>query len=103
MLERLNPKAASALTFGVRPQHFSLVGAGEDNALEGRVSHVEFMGHEVYLYVNVEGQQMIVVVSATAYDRSKIQGDVVRLQPSQETAHLFDRKTGENVSLADLH
>ncbi len=103
MLNRMSPKIASALTFGVRPQHFTLVGAEHANALAGRVSHVEFMGHEVYLHVNVEGQRMIVVVSATQYDRSKINGDVVRLAPSQETAHLFDRKTGDNVSLADIH
>ncbi|MCO5731436.1 ABC transporter ATP-binding protein [Rhizobium sp. SSA_523] len=91
---------AEALTFGIRPQHLAIADETETNALSGRISHVEFMGHEVYLYVTVEGQQMIVVVPASTYDRSKINGDAVRLAPSQAMAHLFNRKTGENVSLA---
>jgi oligogalacturonide transport system ATP-binding protein len=102
IMARLSPKTPKSVTLGVRPQHFTVVGPEADNALTGRVSHVEFMGHEVYLYIHVEGQQIIAVVSASNYDRSKINGDLVRLSPQPEAAHLFDRQSGENMSLAAI-
>lgn len=102
MMQRLSSRAGKLVTLGVRPQHFSVVGADQPNALEGRVSHVEFMGHEVYLYIRIEGQQIIAVVSASNYDRSKINGDLIRLSPQPLTSHLFDRNSGENISLADI-
>ncbi|QLF68419.1 ABC transporter ATP-binding protein [Peteryoungia desertarenae] len=102
VMARLDQGHSPELILGVRPQHFSIADADTENTFEGRISHVEFMGHEVYLYVHVEGQQMIVVVSATNYDRSKINGDHVRLQPQPAAMHLFDRKSGENISLGHL-
>ncbi|MDO1584943.1 ABC transporter ATP-binding protein [Rhizobium oryzicola] len=100
MLSRLQPRGTD-VTLGVRPQHFAVVGVDVANALDGRVSHVEFMGHEVYLYIRVEGQQVIAVVPANHYDRGKINGDAIRLAPQAGSAHLFDRASGENISLSN--
>ncbi|WP_313291589.1 ABC transporter ATP-binding protein [Rhizobium rhizoryzae] len=102
VMARLSQTAAKRLTLGVRPQHFRVVGSDEAGTLAGKVSHVEFMGHEVYLYVKVEGSQVIAVVPSAQYDRSKISGDTVYLAPQSENIHLFDRVSGENISLAKL-
>jgi oligogalacturonide transport system ATP-binding protein len=102
MMSRLKPKAGGQVTLGVRPQHFTMVDQATENGFNGRVSHVEFMGHEVYLHVNVEGRALIAVTEASRYERGKISGDMIRLVPQPGAAHIFDRASGENVSLANI-
>jgi oligogalacturonide transport system ATP-binding protein len=69
--------------------------------LSGRISHVEFMGHEVYLYVDIGGERVIAVVPSSQYDRSAIRDNRVWLSPDIRSTHIFNRMTGENISLAD--
>nr|WP_319389860.1 sn-glycerol-3-phosphate ABC transporter ATP-binding protein UgpC [uncultured Cohaesibacter sp.] len=89
----------SEVTFGIRPQHFHLVEDGTPDTLTGEVSALEFMGHEVYLHVNVEGHSLIVVVPGEEYDPSKVRGAKVTLRVNEARAHVFDRESGKNISL----
>ncbi|WP_309082985.1 sn-glycerol-3-phosphate ABC transporter ATP-binding protein UgpC [Chelativorans sp.] len=100
LASRLTARDGEAVTVGIRPQHFSIAGRGEDNALEGRVSHLEFMGHEVYLHVEVGGARLVVVVPSDRYDPADIADERIRLKPREEAVHVFDRETGTNVSLS---
>lgn len=101
VLHRLSANAQKQLTFGIRPQHLHLAASANDTTLSGTVSHIEFMGHEVYLHVKVEGAHFIVVVPAHQYDRSRVGGHVVHLGMQPEAIHLFSRMSGENLSLGN--
>jgi oligogalacturonide transport system ATP-binding protein len=95
--------AEGPVTFGVRPQHVEVVPAGTDDSFRGRVSAIEFMGHEVYLHVEIGGQNFIAVVPTERYDRSTKRGDPVALRPIGARVHIFEREGGRNVSLSANH
>lgn len=99
---RIAGDAPREVTFGLRPQHVQIVESGAEDAFAGTVSHIEFMGHEVYIYARVEGHQFIVVTPATSYDRSRMRGDQIWLKAQHDAAHIFDRRSGDNISLAAM-
>lgn len=101
LTRRVPANAARDVTLGIRPQHLRLAAPESENALSGKVSHIEFMGHEVYLHVHVGDERLIAVVPSHAYDRSALRDDRVWLSPDLEAFHIFNRQTGENISLAD--
>ena len=98
---RIGDLPAGAYTLGIRPQHLAVAAADDPAALRGRLAHVEFLGHEVYLYVKIEGRSVIVVVPSADFDRSRIADDAIALRPAEDRLHLFDIETGTNVSLGD--
>ena len=91
------------VTFGIRPQHVEVVAQDAEDAFRGRISAIEFMGHEVYLHVQVGDSAFIAVVPTEAYDRSTRRGDTVALRPIGPRVHVFDRESGRNVSLSEDH
>ena len=100
------PELAARLTrdsgpvkIGIRPQHLSFVPEGTDNAFEGGVTVIEFMGHEVNLHIDIEGHSFICVIPSEEYDRSIKRGDTVTVAPLVERLHVFDLESGLNVSL----
>ncbi|MBD8891174.1 ABC transporter ATP-binding protein [Roseibium litorale] len=97
---RLAFAASSEATVGVRPQHFELVSADAGSGLNGCISHVEFMGHEVYLHVDLGGVKVIAVVGAADYEALDRSSGQLRLKPQAASVHVFDPASGENVSLA---
>ncbi|KGD96358.1 ABC transporter ATP-binding protein [Rhizobium sp. YS-1r] len=97
---RLSGNSHRAVTLGIRPQHLRLAAAETPATLKGKLNHIEFMGHEVYLYVDIGPKRLIAVVPSAAYDRGALRDDWVWLSPDPRGVHLFDRQTGENISLA---
>ncbi|WP_319531206.1 sn-glycerol-3-phosphate ABC transporter ATP-binding protein UgpC [uncultured Cohaesibacter sp.] len=89
----------SDVTYGVRPQHLSLVDAGTADALTGVVRTLEFMGHEVNLHVEIEGHSFIAVIPGEQFDSSKGVGSKVGLKPHEQRVHIFDKESGRNISL----
>jgi oligogalacturonide transport system ATP-binding protein len=87
----------NAPVLGVRPQHLS-AGTGPLNA---KLSHVEFMGHEVYLHADLGPTRVIAVIPAADYERLSRDGDMIRLGADPAGVHIFDRASGENVSLSE--
>ncbi len=98
LASRLTHKGG-AITFGIRPQHFELVAPGAANALTGIVRIVEFLGHEVNLHIEIEGNAFISVIPSEQFDRSMRAGDTVALHPRARNTQIFDRDTGQNASL----
>lgn len=88
------------VTLGIRPQHLRIVAAETPGTIKGKVAHIEFMGHEVYLYVDIGPKRLIAVVPSASYDRGALRDDWVWLSPDPKGVHLFDRQSGENISLA---
>ena len=100
LAQRLQAKDVRDVTFGIRPQHLRLAGPKDKSALNGTISHVEFMGHEVYLYVDVEKHRFILVLPSEKYDAASKSGDRISFVPNEGSVHLFDKEDGRNISLS---
>ncbi|GGA59320.1 ABC transporter ATP-binding protein [Pelagibacterium lentulum] len=100
LASRLSANLGEKLTMGVRPQHMQMVSSETENAFSGKVSHVEFMGHEVNLYVAIAGHQVTVVIPGDHYNPSMLSDGAIRLAPHESRLHLFDPETGQNISLS---
>ncbi|WP_332719025.1 ABC transporter ATP-binding protein [Pelagibacterium mangrovi] len=100
LASRLSAHTEDTVTMGVRPQHMHLVARTEPNAFSGKVSHVEFMGHEVNLYIDIAGHRFTVVVPGEHYNPSMLSDGAISVAPQESGLHLFDSETGRNVSLA---
>ena len=100
LAERVNI-ADGPVTFGVRPQHLELAEPGAANALTGEISVIEFMGHEVNLHVRVGTTTFVAVVPNDRFNRGLVRGEPIALRPIGPRIHLFDRQSGDNVSLAE--
>ncbi|KJZ21222.1 ABC transporter ATP-binding protein [Loktanella sp. S4079] len=96
---RLNA-APGPVTMGIRPQHMTLTPDGEENAFSGTIHNIEFMGHEVNVHVTVGEASFIAVVPTSQFDLKLQRGDRVGLRPTGTQMHIFDKASGENVSLA---
>ncbi|WP_176082604.1 ABC transporter ATP-binding protein [Martelella sp. HB161492] len=99
-LARLDKDAPTEVTYGLRPQHFEVVEPGAGNCLNGRVSHVEFMGHEIFLYLTIEDQSFTVVVPATGFRQQYLRDQQISIAPREDAMHIFHRRSGENISLS---
>jgi oligogalacturonide transport system ATP-binding protein len=90
---RLSAQPSDAV-LGIRPQHLVL----SDQGFAVRLTNAEFMGHEVYLHTELNGQKIIAVVGADAFDRLG-RADRLFLTPDMQHLHIFDKTDGRNVSL----
>ncbi|WP_211474567.1 ABC transporter ATP-binding protein [Collimonas humicola] len=73
-------------SFGIRPEHLSINDAGQ---LKGRVRHVEHMGELSYLYVDLPGLAVPLVVKQAGTFSGQA-GGPIRLAAPAANAHLFD-------------
>ncbi len=79
--------ADGAVSIGVRPEQFN-VGGGGDLTAEGKVTLVEYLGSEIFVYVRMgSGQTLLVQADAKAPYRI---GDTLSLSMSRDNAHYFD-------------
>ncbi len=95
---RLEAGVGGDVTFGIRPQHFRLATAGED-ALTAKVIKADFLGHEVDVHILIGGQRFTVVLPVEDYRKAAVDG-MIRIRPEEERVFIFDRESGQNVSLA---
>jgi oligogalacturonide transport system ATP-binding protein len=100
--KRLSAHGQEAVILGIRPPFIELVEPDADgNVVDGLVQRVEFMGHEAFIYFRVAGQQYTAV--NRIYSRDVLNtlqyGERVRLRFDMERAHVFDKQTGENLTL----
>jgi oligogalacturonide transport system ATP-binding protein len=100
LTDRLESTGSMDVTLGIRPQHLLPVPTGSENALEGRVTYMEFMGHEIYLHVLIEGHPFIVVTPSAEFDRAAAD-NAMHFTLKQDAIHLFDPETGRNISLGN--
>lgn len=94
-------EGVTQVTYGIRPQHFAILGQDEQDVLAGRISHLEFMGHEIYVHADIDGQGFIIATPAADFDRHHLQDGRIRIRPQAGAGHIFARPTGENISLAN--
>ena len=78
----------SAVEVGVRPEHFTLVAAGEGQ-LSGRVEMVEALGNETLIHVELDGSSEMVIVRQ--YEQTSVRPDeAVGINYDASQLHCFD-------------
>ncbi|WP_026304393.1 ABC transporter ATP-binding protein [Kaistia granuli] len=76
-----------ATTIGIRPEHIRVVPAG--GVWEGKVSHLEKLGSDTFVYVAVEGADMVTVRIVGQADFEV--GSTVGLAADEAHIHRFDK------------
>ena len=72
-------------SLGVRPEHLTL--SGEGDAVSGRVTFVETLGHATYAYLDANGTALTVQLPGDARPAA---GETLKLVVPAGQAHLFD-------------
>lgn len=82
------------MMFGIRPEDFHdelvFMDASEDSILKAKVDLVERMGSETFLYLTVDGIDMVGRVDSRSQAKT---GDEVELAIDKNRIYLFDRET----------
>ena len=81
------------LSLGIRPEHLRLAEADGENGFE--IANVEYLGNEVYVYLEPKAGDTLLIHRSEAPSRWEI-GQRVALVPELEHVHLFD---GEDRAL----
>jgi multiple sugar transport system ATP-binding protein len=87
-------KATGAVTIGVRPESFRVVGDGQDG-IPVQVTLVEELGADAYIYgtSGVEGTPSSIVVRVPG-QISHDKGSTIKVSTDSTAVHLFDTATG---------
>jgi multiple sugar transport system ATP-binding protein len=72
------------LFVGIRPEHLTIVAAGDRGAVEALVEFVEPLGQTTNIYVNADGQRFVVVADRVS---ARI-GDTVGVLPAADRLRL---------------
>ncbi|WP_224450327.1 ABC transporter ATP-binding protein [Haloprofundus salilacus] len=92
--EQVADRNGDAFTLGVRPESVSVSDTASAETVTAVVDVVEPIGSDTYLYLHVGDVECTARVEA----KTPIQeGDHIELQFDEESLHLFDAETGENV------
>jgi len=97
MQAELEQYVDNPVCFGIRPEHISLAQEGETlNTFEGKLSVVENLGNEKYLYFTVGGKELIARVQDQSITTADI-GRTFRFNLNTEFCHIFDFYNENNL------
>ncbi len=86
------------VTLGIRAEDIYddpvFIQASEDTLVKAKVDVTEMMGSETYLYLDIEGNQVIARVDSRSNAK---RGDIVDLAFDKNRIHLFDIETEESI------
>jgi oligogalacturonide transport system ATP-binding protein len=100
--QALGDRAEGPVTLGIRPPFVGLAGAEPtEDTVEGTIKFVEFMGHEVFVYFDLDGEEYTAVnrTEDPHLARSLKIGERTRFRFAMERAHVFDPTSGINLTL----
>ena len=78
-------RAGDKVTLGVRPEHLTLAGKGDD--VSAKVVFVETLGHATYAYLTAGDEPVTVLLPG---DVRPSAGETLSLKVPADQAHLFD-------------
>ena len=80
------------ITLGVRPDHINLTNTG----ISGDVEVAELMGSFEHLHLNIDGNDIIIIVSTEGKDVSHANTSIT-FGFNGNTVHVFSKETGKNL------
>ena len=85
------------ITLGVRPEHMIL----DENGIEAKIEVNELMGSSVHLHVDIEGKDVIVIVSTMNMTGAEVAalnaGSTIKIDFPANVVHMFNKETGVNL------
>ena len=78
------------VTYGIRPEHLEIA----EDGFEGTVGVVEPTGSETMVFVHLGGRDMLALFRERHHFAP---GQVIKLKPRKDAAHIFDSATGKRV------
>ena len=93
-------RSEAAYTFGIRPEDLYAVDTvdGSWQTIEMRVRVVEPMGSDIFLTMTPPDEESPEFTARVSPEVEVSEGDHVELAVDVEKGHLFDERTGENVT-----
>ena len=82
------------IIWGIRPEHLIPVSCKEKESFDAIISVVEPMGNEIFLYLDLEGFELVARVESQSGFKV---GENLRLKPHVELTHFFNIKTGKKI------
>jgi multiple sugar transport system ATP-binding protein len=95
MHQKLDGQAVSAVTFGVRPESFSLSEGAVENAVEATVEVMEKLGDSQILYVKSGDSEITAKIDSHI---AVSPGDKVHLLPNLDRCHIFGGEGEKNLT-----
>jgi len=81
---------------GIRPEHFEIVAAGTEGALEVKVNVTEWLGHEIFIF----GQSALGPIGVRLPEgmaAAPAANDVLNIRPVADRWHVFDIASGDSL------
>lgn len=91
----LKPYYGKEIVWGVRPEHLMPVKEGVKGGFTARISVVEPMGNEIFLYLDLKGVELIARVDSRPGFKV---GEDLMLKASVDKSHFFDSSTGKRIA-----
>ena len=86
------------VTLGVRPEHIVLCAPGTEGAIHATVDVSEMMGSSIHLHANVQGKDVVMVISTVDLPAEHAQGfhygEEVDFTFAGSVMHVFDSESG---------
>lgn len=93
--EKVKQAKSPEVVLGFRPEHITLTGKYQKNAIEAKVEMLESIGREIHVHLTV-GECSIVAITTPAED-VKV-GKTAWIVLDEKKIHIFDGKTGETLA-----
>ena len=96
---KLKSHVGKRVTFGIRPENIAVTEKEESISKKGKVSVVEQMGNEEYIYFSLGNYQLTCRMNVEGIDDLSNQKVEKVFRFDTTKAHIFDIETEENISL----
>lgn len=80
------------IILGVRPEHIFI----SDKGIKTKIEVLEMMGSSVHLHARISNKDIIAIVQINE-DCNFSKGDIINLNFSEKTMHIFDKETEANL------
>ena len=96
---KLKSHVGKRVTFGIRPENIAVTEKEDSISKKGKVSVVEQMGNEEYIYFSLGNYQLTCRMNVEGIDDLSNQKVEKIFRFDTTKAHIFDIETEENISL----
>lgn len=96
---KLKSHVGKRVTFGIRPENIAVTEKEDSISKKGKVSVVEQMGNEEYIYFSLGNYQLTCRMNVEGIDNLSNQKVEKVFRFDTTKAHIFDIETEENISL----
>ena len=97
-----NNAQSGAVTLGVRPEHIMLCADGGEHSIQAKVDVSEMMGSSIHLHTNVQGKDVVMVISTVdlpaGHEGGFHFGEDVSFTFGGNVMHVFDPETGKALT-----